>query len=113
MTITLQSYQEDGVQFLREQIVQGGDMEYSAVTGAGKSIVLAEAIRGIPRVAYLMGHPGLGRQFATICENMLVTNVAFMPWRMCDPTQYDLIIVCESLVGMQVIVDHPRVIRVS
>lgn len=106
--ITLQPHQEEGVQFLREQIVQGGDMEYSAVTGVGKSIVLAEAIRGIPRVAYLMGHPELGRQFAAICGS----NVAFMPWRMCDATRYDLIIVCESLVGHQVLIDHPRVMRV-
>lgn len=112
MTITLQPHQEDGVQFLREQIVQGGDMEYSAVTGAGKSIVLAEAIRGIPRVAYLVGHPELGRQFAAICDHLDVQNVAFMPWRMCDATQYDLIIVCESLVGHQVLIDHPRVMRV-
>lgn len=109
MTITLNPAQAAAVPFVRSELAKGGEMHYSAPVGMGKLIVLIEAIRELPRVAFLSRHAVMRQQFAEQCARMGVHNVTVVEPRTGLIGNFEVVIACES--AADIAIDHPCVIR--
>ena len=109
--IKMNPKQAEAVPFVRGEIAKGGEMFYSAPAGVGKMLVLAEAVRGIPRVAFVSRHMELVAQFKAQCDAFAepITNIDFVHARTGLIGHYEVVIACESM--KEVKINHPIVIR--
>jgi hypothetical protein len=107
--ITLNPAQAAAVPFVREELAKGGEMVFNAPVGVGKSIVLIEAIRDVPRVAYLSCMAQLREQFKHLCGEMNVHNVTFIEPRTGLVGHFELVVADES--ARDIKINHPCVIR--
>ncbi|QIG73427.1 hypothetical protein EVC03_119 [Rhizobium phage RHph_Y5A] len=107
--ITLNPQQSAAVPFVRSELAKGGEMHYSAPTGSGKMLVLAEAIRDVGRVAFVSRRREMIDQFKYRCESIGVTNVTYLEARSGLIGTFEVVIACETVrdVGIQ----HPCIIR--
>ncbi len=84
-------------------------MTFNAPTGAGKTIVLLEAIRDIPRVAYISRNPTMHRQTGELAKQMGVTNLTHVDPRTGMIGYFEVVIACESVRDVKI--NHHCVVR--
>lgn len=113
--MNLRPYQKVAVQALRAEIAKGGSFTFSMPVGSGRSIVIAEAIRGLGPVVFVYRLRELGEQFRAMCVSLGVTNVRC--WNalgraieVADLSEYKAVILAEDHRPWPEI-DHPRVIQ--
>lgn len=102
----LYNYQITAAARLREAIQRGGSILFHVPQGAGRSIMVAEACRGIGKVAYLTRHRELAEQMESILKACDVKNVEvihtgfrFDRWlaRQDNMSGYDVVVLSEDL----------------
>jgi hypothetical protein len=107
--IRLNPVQAAAVPFVRSELAKGGEMHFSAPIGTGKILVLIEAIRDVPRVAFLSRHQVMRQQFAEQCTRMGLTNVTVVEPRSGLIGNFEVVVACES--AADIAINHPCVIR--
>lgn len=107
--IILSPSQAAAVPMVREELRKGGEMHYAAPIGAGKMLVLAEAIRDVPRVAFVSRRQEMIEQFKHQCDAMGIGNVTFIPARSGLIGTFEVVIACET--ARDVAINHHCVIR--
>ena len=94
--ITLRPEQAEAAGWLREAMKHPGEIKFTAVTGAGRSMVIAEACRGV-EVAFISRMPVMLAQMKVIAERMGVHTMAFVKPEDYRPDLYPVAVLCESM----------------
>lgn len=107
--ITLKPQQAEAVPFVRSELAKGGEMFYDAPTGHGKMLVLLEAVRHLPRVAFISRRGELRDQFRHQATAMDVDNVTIVEPRTGFVGNFEVVIADETMKDVKL--NHPCVVR--
>ena len=96
-----------GAKFVRDEIAKGGDMQFNAPTGTGKTITVLSAIKG-RRVCFISRVALMREQVKRMAETVGVA-VDCLPPNVAKIADYDVLLVCETMRNIPF--DHPCIIR--
>lgn len=107
-TIHLRDFQREAAALLARQILEGGDMKFNAPIGTGRTIILAEALRGLDTVAFVSRSRAMREQTVTIFERMGLSGVTLLEPK-DDLSPFTVVVLSEELRDLEI--SHPCVVR--